>query len=257
MWTITFTENHGFLGIFLLASWPNAAFDMCGMACGWLEVPFWTFFGATAVGKGFVKVTLQSVVCIGVFGRDLFALVVSALERADVLSLGLGAHATALRRKVMSKFEAQARMSAAELLGATSSLDAKAFAVKYCAIAGQCGKRVGGVFADADEHATALATATRVVDYWDLPKGGGDGVLELAELELAQSATDGKLSLASLDAGDGGLISIGTAWNTLLAALVGFFVLSIVDQLAKGRQAELDEARLNEAEAELRGKKGR
>ena len=42
VWTISFTERHGFLGILLLASWPNAAFDMCGMACGWLEMPFWT-----------------------------------------------------------------------------------------------------------------------------------------------------------------------------------------------------------------------
>ena len=56
VWTIKFTEQYGFIGILLLASWPNAAFDMCGMACGWLEMPFWTFFGATLVGKAFVKV---------------------------------------------------------------------------------------------------------------------------------------------------------------------------------------------------------
>ena len=42
VWTITFTEKHGFGGILLLASWPNAAFDMCGMACGYLEMPFET-----------------------------------------------------------------------------------------------------------------------------------------------------------------------------------------------------------------------
>lgn len=28
IWTIDFTKRHGFLGIFLLAAWPNAAFDM-------------------------------------------------------------------------------------------------------------------------------------------------------------------------------------------------------------------------------------
>lgn len=38
VWTIDFTDKHGFVGILALASWPNAAFDMCGMACGWLEV---------------------------------------------------------------------------------------------------------------------------------------------------------------------------------------------------------------------------
>jgi len=37
MLTIDFTKKHGFVGVYLLASWPNAAFDMCGMACGWLD----------------------------------------------------------------------------------------------------------------------------------------------------------------------------------------------------------------------------
>ena len=66
MYTIEFTEKHGFFGVYLLASWPNAAFDMCGMACGWLEMPFWTFLGATVLGKGFTKVTIQCMVCITV-----------------------------------------------------------------------------------------------------------------------------------------------------------------------------------------------
>ena len=36
------------------------------MACGWLEMPFWTFLGATVLGKGFTKVTIQCMVCITV-----------------------------------------------------------------------------------------------------------------------------------------------------------------------------------------------
>ena len=32
------------------------------MACGWLEMPFWTFLGATVLGKGFTKVTIQCMV---------------------------------------------------------------------------------------------------------------------------------------------------------------------------------------------------
>ena len=31
VYTIEFTEKHGFFGVYLLASWPNAAFDMCGI----------------------------------------------------------------------------------------------------------------------------------------------------------------------------------------------------------------------------------
>ena len=102
-WMMAFIKERGFVGIFLLASWPNAAFDLCGMCCGaWLGVweegtcgslsagishlsacishlsactpftsplplppclhpgaylmPFWTFFLATLLGKGVVKV---------------------------------------------------------------------------------------------------------------------------------------------------------------------------------------------------------
>ena len=87
MWTIAFTERHGFLGILLLASWPNAAFDMCGMACGWLEVPLWTFFGATLLGKGFIKVTLQTLGCVTVFGLSAWETLLSIMPALPVPSL--------------------------------------------------------------------------------------------------------------------------------------------------------------------------
>lgn len=47
------------MGILLLASWPNAAFDLCGLCCGAFKMPFWSFFGATLIGKGVVKVNGQ------------------------------------------------------------------------------------------------------------------------------------------------------------------------------------------------------
>ena len=50
------------MGILLLASWPNAAFDLCGICCGAFKMPFWEFFGATLIGKGGVKVNGQ--VCV-------------------------------------------------------------------------------------------------------------------------------------------------------------------------------------------------
>ena len=34
-----------------MASWPNATFDMCGMACGFYKVPLWIFLTATIIGK--------------------------------------------------------------------------------------------------------------------------------------------------------------------------------------------------------------
>ena len=59
-WMIHLVEKHGFVAILLLAAWPNAAFDLCGMACGHFLMPFWTFFGATYIGKALIKVCCAS-----------------------------------------------------------------------------------------------------------------------------------------------------------------------------------------------------
>lgn len=48
-------QSHGFWGILLLAAYPNAAFDLCGICCGHFQMPFWEFFGATLIGKGAIK----------------------------------------------------------------------------------------------------------------------------------------------------------------------------------------------------------
>lgn len=56
---VAFIKRRGFWGIFMLASWPNAAFDLCGIACGAFMMPFWTFFLGTLLGKGVVKVNMQ------------------------------------------------------------------------------------------------------------------------------------------------------------------------------------------------------
>lgn len=58
-WMIRFIRTHGFLGILALASYPNAAFDLCGLCCGTFMFPFWQFFGATLIGKGLFKTTGQ------------------------------------------------------------------------------------------------------------------------------------------------------------------------------------------------------
>lgn len=60
-------QQHGFLGILLLASWPNAAFDLCGICCGVFLMPFWEFFGATLIGKGLVKVSGQALFFVALF----------------------------------------------------------------------------------------------------------------------------------------------------------------------------------------------
>lgn len=49
----------GFPGILLFASVPNPFFDLAGIICGHFAVPFWTFFGATLIGKALVKMHVQ------------------------------------------------------------------------------------------------------------------------------------------------------------------------------------------------------
>jgi len=245
VWTIDFTRRNGFLGIFLLASWPNAAFDMCGMACGWLEMPFWTFFGATLLGKSVVKTTLQTSVCIWLFSPYFFDRIVAALGAAEealpaAIRLGVGARATTARAAIMRKFELQERLTLEGLLAGAAALTPQQLADKYCAVASQCGeKRVARGWSDADAAARALQTAQRVFGSLD---ADADGRLTPDELEAAVSTTDGRLSLGSLDPGDSGLLSPGNVWNGVIAALVLFFVVTIVEQVAKSKQAELDEA---------------
>ncbi|XP_054268941.1 vacuole membrane protein 1-like [Macrosteles quadrilineatus] len=54
----------GFWGILACASIPNPFFDLAGITCGSFLVPFWTFFGATVIGKAIIKTTIQQVFVI-------------------------------------------------------------------------------------------------------------------------------------------------------------------------------------------------
>lgn len=66
-WMMRVIQQHGFYGILLLASWPNAAFDLCGICCGAFMMPFWEFFAATLIGKGVIKVSGQSLFFVALF----------------------------------------------------------------------------------------------------------------------------------------------------------------------------------------------
>lgn len=264
VWTISFTEKHGFLGILLLASWPNAAFDMCGMACGWLEVPFWTFFGATLLGKGFFKVTFQSAACIVVFSRPFWegllalapplSLPSAACAKAGVkegVTCNLPAFLDAGRAKAMHKFSLQSRFLPSKLAGIT---EAK-LVDEYCKVMSVCGEKAGGMLgssgyadgAKASEMKTIAARAFAVLDT------DSDGALSAAELIPVTGTSDGKLSLASLDPGDGsgGVLSLGALWGAFIAGLVLFFVYSIVEQVALSTQQGYDADELAALEAKL------
>ena len=61
----------GFFGILVCASIPNPLFDLAGITCGHFLVPFWTFFGATLIGKAFIKMSIQVVFVIIAFSDVL------------------------------------------------------------------------------------------------------------------------------------------------------------------------------------------
>lgn len=66
-----FVEKVGFFGILLCASIPNPLFDLAGITCGHFLVPFWTFFGATLIGKAIVKMHIQKIFVIIAFNENL------------------------------------------------------------------------------------------------------------------------------------------------------------------------------------------
>ncbi|KAK9917565.1 hypothetical protein WJX75_005821 [Coccomyxa subellipsoidea] len=79
-WMLGFIQRHGFWGIFLLAAWPNALFDLCGICCGHFLMPFWEFFGATLAGKAIVKVNMQALVLVSVFRQQTRVKVMEWIE---------------------------------------------------------------------------------------------------------------------------------------------------------------------------------
>jgi membrane protein YqaA with SNARE-associated domain len=52
-------EKHSFITVTLMASIPNPLFDLAGLTCGHLQIPFLTFFLATFIGKAIFKVHIQ------------------------------------------------------------------------------------------------------------------------------------------------------------------------------------------------------
>jgi hypothetical protein len=71
----------GFWGILLCASIPNPLFDLAGITCGHFLVNFWTFFGATLIGKAIVKMHMQKVLVIFLFSEHHLSNVLELLGR--------------------------------------------------------------------------------------------------------------------------------------------------------------------------------
>lgn len=57
-------KKHGAIIIFLFAIWPNAFFDMCGLAAGASNIPVGVFLASTIAGKALVKSPLIALTVI-------------------------------------------------------------------------------------------------------------------------------------------------------------------------------------------------
>ncbi|XP_045173091.2 vacuole membrane protein 1-like isoform X1 [Mercenaria mercenaria] len=74
-------QRVGFFGILLCASIPNPLFDLAGITCGHFLIPFWTFFGATLIGKAIVKMHIQQLFVIFLFSEHHVETVVSLIGK--------------------------------------------------------------------------------------------------------------------------------------------------------------------------------
>ncbi|TNN07109.1 Vacuole membrane protein isoform 1 [Schistosoma japonicum] len=74
----------GFVGILLCASIPNPLFDLAGVTCGHFLVSFWSFFGATFIGKALIKVHLQQLTVIALSSEHHVETLVELISRIPV-----------------------------------------------------------------------------------------------------------------------------------------------------------------------------
>ncbi|KAJ2871910.1 hypothetical protein GGH93_004443 [Coemansia aciculifera] len=85
-------HRFGFAGILVFAAIPNPLFDLAGITCGHFKVPFWTFFGATFIGKSLVKSSIQTAVVITAFSKEMIAMVLSFLGHVSPWAHDLAEH---------------------------------------------------------------------------------------------------------------------------------------------------------------------
>merc|ERR1711992_216229 len=82
-------EKVGFFGILACASIRNPLFDLAGITCGHFLIPFWTFFGATLIGKAIIKMHIQKIFVIFAFNNQLMETLISLLVQIPVVGVKL------------------------------------------------------------------------------------------------------------------------------------------------------------------------
>lgn len=73
-------QRWGFWAIVVFASVPNPLFDLAGITCGHFLIPFWTFFGATFIGKAVIKVQIQAAFVILAFSKERLEWIIAQIS---------------------------------------------------------------------------------------------------------------------------------------------------------------------------------
>ena len=63
-WSIYKLKKNSFLTIIMLSSWPNAFFDMCGIAAGFVKLSLGQFLIPTIIGKAVIKINCQLILIL-------------------------------------------------------------------------------------------------------------------------------------------------------------------------------------------------
>lgn len=64
----------------IVHKFPNPFFDIAGLTCGYSLISFWTFFGATLLGKAGLKAHMQTAFVILMFSKHQLELFVDLIE---------------------------------------------------------------------------------------------------------------------------------------------------------------------------------
>jgi len=99
-----FVQRAGFWGIVLCASIPNPLFDLAGLTCGHFLIPFRVFFGATLIGKAFVKVHIQVISLVLVMSKPVFESILVTIKGLPAIGDHLYTVLSHARESAQAKF---------------------------------------------------------------------------------------------------------------------------------------------------------
>ncbi|CAI9102214.1 OLC1v1000447C1 [Oldenlandia corymbosa var. corymbosa] len=119
-WLISHSQHLNFLTILVLASVPNPLFDLAGIMCGQLGIPFWKFFIATVIGKAIIKTHIQTCFIISVCNNQLLDLIENKLLWALSLVPGVSSILPGIITKihfVRENYMAPSSLSASNVKG--------------------------------------------------------------------------------------------------------------------------------------------